>query len=191
MGEISDLRAFLETQPRGAVLDTNRLVQLLSSCWDEFDGSSETSMKWDKLWRIEHPEWSPPILSFSIERHSQTVMGSKRASLHDWSVDLENRTVSIVRTRQRQLRPNAKRLDVKAIAEAVADLIISGRSDERINVMRDGRVKIEIGRIIEETNAQTTLARRRRFRRELTALLEPHGWEEVRANVYARNEGKR
>ena len=67
MDDISELRAFLETQPRGPILETYRLVQLLSYCWHEFEGSSKTSMKWDKSWRIEEPEWHPPILSFSIE----------------------------------------------------------------------------------------------------------------------------
>jgi hypothetical protein len=116
-------------------------------------------------------------------------MGSKRASLYEWSVDLENLTASIVRERKRQLEPNANRLDVKPIAQTLADATLSGRSDERFKIMRDGKVKIEIGRVIPETRTQTTLARRRRFRKELTSLLEPHGLKEVRPNLYAQGEG--
>ena len=189
MDDISELRAFLKKQPPGRILETYRLGQLLSYCWHEFEGSSETSMKGDKLFRIEDPEWHPPILSFSIERHGPTVRGSKRASLYEWVVNVENRTVSIVRERKRQLVPNAKRLDVELIAKQVADAILSGRNDERLKIMSDGRLKIEIGRVIPETNARTTLTRRRRFRKALTALLEPHGLKEVRANLYARSEG--
>jgi hypothetical protein len=189
MDGIHALQIFLGAQPPGPIQDTKQLVRLLSSCWDEFAGSSYTNMESEKLYRIEEPEWHVPILSFSIERHAQTVMGSKRASLYEWSVDLENLTASIVRERKRQLEPNAKRLDVKPIAQTLADAILSGRSDERFKIMRDGKVKIEIGRVIPETNAQTTLARRRRFRKELTSLLEPHGLKEVRPNVYAQSEG--
>jgi hypothetical protein len=143
MEGITDLKAFLEMQPPGPVLDADacRLKQLLSSCWHDFAGSSETNMYSGKIWRIEDPEWHSPILSFSIERHAQTVMGSTRASLYEWSLDIENRTAEIVRERKRQLRPNAKRLDVKAIAQTLADAIISGRSDERAKIGSDGRVK--------------------------------------------------
>ena len=117
-------------------------------------------------------------------------MGSKRASLQEWGVNVENLTVSIVRERKRQLEPNAKRLDPKLIAKNLADAILSGRNDERFKIMSDGRIKIEIGRVIPATNAQTTLTRRRRLRKALTALLESHGrLKEVRANLYARSEG--
>ena len=189
MDDISALRALLKKQPPGRILETYRLRQLLSHCWHEFEGSSQTSMKGDKLFRIEEPEWHPPILSFSIERHGQTVMGSKRASLQEWGVNVENLTVSIVRERKRQLVPNAKRLDVELIAKKVVDAILSGRNDERFKIRSDGMLKIEIGRVIPETKKQTTSSRRIRFRKALTALLEPHGWKEVRANLYARSEG--
>jgi hypothetical protein len=183
---ISDLRAFLDTRPRGPIPDASRLIELLASCWHDFAGSSETNMQPEKLARIEDPDWNPPILTFKIERHAQTVMGSTRASLYEWSLDLESRTASIMRKGRRQLRPIAKKLDVKPIAESLADAIINGRRDDRIKIMADASVKIDIGRIIPETNQQTTTDRRKRLRRCLTALLEPHGWKELRANVYAR-----
>ena len=190
MKGIDTLKIFLGAQSPGPIQDADRLVQLLSSCWHEFDGSSETKMRSRKLCgRVEEPQWHPPILSFCIERHGATVMGSKRASLYEWSVNLENHTASIVGKRKRQLRPNAKPLDVKAIAKTLADAVISGRADERLTILNDGRVKIEIGRAIPETNARTTAARRKRFRRELSALLEPHDWDEVRTNVYVHLRG--
>ena len=83
-------------------------------------------------------------------------MGSKRASLQEWRVNLENLTVSIVRERKRQLVPNAKRFDVKLIAKHLAEAILSGHNDERFKIMSDGGIKIEMRRVIPETNAQTT-----------------------------------
>jgi hypothetical protein len=176
MDGIHALQIFLGAQPPGPIQDTKQLVRLLSSCWDEFAGSSYTNMESEKLYRIEEPEWLAD--PFILNRKAR-----------EWSVDLENLTASIVRERKRQLEPNAKRLDVKPIAQTIADAILSGRSDERFKIMRDGKVKIEIGRVIPETNAQTTLACRRRFRKELTSFLEPHGLKEVRPNVYAQSEG--
>jgi hypothetical protein len=183
---ISELRSFLEGQPRGPVADSCRLAQLLVASWPDLAGSGETKMRADKLWRIEDPQWNPPILTFSIERHGQTVCGSSRASVHIWCVNLESGTGSICGEKRRQLTPMARRLDVKPLAQAVADAIRNEREDESFRLMSDGRIKINIGSIIPETDAQTTIARRRRFRDALSALLEPHGWKQVRPNLYRR-----
>jgi hypothetical protein len=51
----------------------------------------------------------------------------------------------------------------------------------RVGTVNLGNVKIEIGRIIPETNKQTTTARRKRLRQYLTTLLEPHGGDEADA----------
>jgi len=106
-------------------------------------------------------------------------------------VNLEKITASIVQEKQRHIRPNDRPLDIKPIVQAVAEIIISGRSDGRTSIMSDGRVKVAIGRVIPETNPQTTTARRKRFRKQLAAQLEPNGWKEVRPNVYERGESGR
>ena len=77
---VEALRRFLETQPIGPIADTRKVARLLAICWDQLDGGDATTMQAAKLWPIEDPVWSPPVLKFSIERHGETVMGSSRAT---------------------------------------------------------------------------------------------------------------
>lgn len=179
------LKAYLDQQV-GRPLDANRVGGLLSDCWDALDGSDFTKMRADKLWRIEEPSWDPPNLEFSIERHGQTVNGSSRATVYRWKIDLEKGTARIVGEKRRQIYAMDKRLDVKPIAEGLAAAIIEGKEDERIVINEDGSVRLRIGEIIPATNLQTTSGRRNRLRTHLSAILAPHGWQELRANVYHR-----
>jgi hypothetical protein len=165
-------------------LDARRIGVLLAECWDALDGSADTNMRAQKLWRIEQPLWNPPTFEFSIERHGETVNGSSRATVYRWSVDLEKGTARIIDEKRRQVYQMDKRLDVKPIAESLADAIIGGKEDGRIVVNKDGSVRLKIGEIIPETNSQTTSARRTRLRNQLSKNLAPHGWKELRTNVY-------
>jgi hypothetical protein len=121
-----------------------------------------------------------------IERHGQTVKGSSRATVYKWQIDLQTLTAWIIECKHRQLYPMAKRLDVKPIAEDLVKAIIGGIPDERLKVTNDGNVQLVMGKIIPATNEQTTTGRRRRLRGQLNALLEPHGWQALRPNVYSR-----
>jgi hypothetical protein len=159
----------------------------LSNCWEELEGSGETRLDAYKLHRIEDPTWTPPFLEFLIERHGQTVAGSSRATVHRWRIDVERANASIVDQRIRQLYPADKRLDVKPIAQSLADKIVKGRSDPRIVFGQDGTVRLKIGEIIPETVKETTQNRRKRLRGHLNLLLSEHGWEQVRPNVYRRD----
>jgi hypothetical protein len=181
--EFKRLGAYLD-EHLGAPLDARRVGDLLAGCWDALDGGTDTNMRAEKLWRVEQPLWSPPTFEFSIERHAQTVNGSSRATVYRWRVDLEKGTARIIDEKRRQLYPMDKRLDVKPIAESLADAIIGGKEDARIVVNKDGSVRLKIGEIIPETNQQTTSARRTRLRNQLSKILASHGWKELRANVY-------
>src|SRR5438094_743975 len=89
---IETLREFLNTISRGEINpgpDFDRLRNLLAACWHEFDGAGEYGMHAGKLDRMEAVAWDPPILTFLIERHGPTVMGSTYAKLHCWTVDLD------------------------------------------------------------------------------------------------------
>jgi hypothetical protein len=176
------VKAYLDEHAEA--LDSNRIGILLSDCWDALEGGSETNMRAEKLIRIEEPSWAPPILEFSIERHGQTVNGSSRATVYRWSVNLETGTAGIIGEKRRQLYAMDKRLDVKPIAQSLADAIVTGKADARIAVNKDGSVRLKIGEIIPATNQQTTSARRTRLRARLSTILAPHGWKELRANVY-------
>jgi len=40
------------------------------------------------LGRMEEVLWSPPDLTFSIERHGAAALGSSRAELQEWMIDV-------------------------------------------------------------------------------------------------------
>jgi hypothetical protein len=179
------LRDYLDTRA-GAPFDESQVGRLLSIYWDELDGGTATNMRAEKLWRIEQPSWVPPILEFSIERHGQTVNGSSRATVYRWCVDLEKGEAHITSEKRRQLYSMDKRLDVKPIAQGLADAIVGSKEDARIAVNKNGSIRLKMGEIIPATNKQTTAARRTRLRGQLATILAPHGWKELRANVYHR-----
>src|SRR5262249_2876793 len=125
------LRSLLEelrNVPHGAIEGHTKykVIHLLANCWDELEGRGGPGRRpgsWD---RAEAFWWNPPVLSFTIERHGATVLGSSRAELHQWSVDLRQRTARCERRRYRQLRPTAPRFDVKPIAAWVCEAVQQG-----------------------------------------------------------------
>ena len=90
---IESLRKHLEGKSPGPIGDTKELVSLLGLAWAEFDGFDAEGMDSRKLRRMEDPNWDPPRLTFTIERHGAIVVGgSSRTGLQMWSVDLESAT---------------------------------------------------------------------------------------------------
>jgi hypothetical protein len=78
------------------------------------------------LHRTEGLAWDPPLLKFEIERHGATVGGSVYAEVHEWSINLETSQASLLESRRRQVQPKDKRLDVKPLAQEIANAILSG-----------------------------------------------------------------
>ena len=137
--------------------------------------------------RLEQVNLDPPVIRFVIERHGATVMGSSRAELQDWTVDVAARTASYT-SGQRQVYPMEPRLDVRPIAQEISDLITRRQPDPRLKWQSENKdkVRVSIGALISAGSAvkQTVEGRRKRFRKTLTALLAEHGWVELRANLY-------
>jgi hypothetical protein len=183
---IDELRRFLERQEPGPIADTDSVIGLLSDCWNCFEGNDATNTGSAKLGRMELPIWNPLYLEFLMERHGQTVLGSTRATAYQWRLNILASTAEIVEGKPRQLRPMAKRLDVEQIAKRLAQAIIAGRADPWFTIMRNGCIRLNIGQIVPAAYKQTTSGRRTRLRRYLDALLAPHGWRSVRANVYKK-----
>jgi hypothetical protein len=179
---IAQLRAHLETQG----LEPRAVVSLLATCWNDLAVTDRTNMRPDKLSRIEQPTWNPPFLEFSIERHGQTVNGSTRATVYRWKADLEKGTAKIIDEKPRQLYAMDARLNLKSIVESLAEAIIKGNGDPRIAIGKDGTVRLKVGEIVPATNAWTTSDRRKRLRKHLSEMLSPHGWTEIRTNVYGK-----
>jgi hypothetical protein len=61
----------------------------LHPVWKRLPGSYATEMAEWKLDRMENPRWEPPIFRFEIERHGAASLGSSRAEIQTWAVNLE------------------------------------------------------------------------------------------------------
>jgi hypothetical protein len=182
------LREFLAAIPLGPITDTDTLARLLADAWDEFSGDDGGIIPAKHLNRMEDVAWNPPLLTFTIERHGGTVLGSTRATLQEWTVDVGKGTVACVETRHRQVRPMQARLDVAPIAEEIVAQIVNRQEDHRLKWYADGRVRVLIGKILPEGSAvkQTLAARRRRFWTVLAERLADQGWKEVKGSVFER-----
>lgn len=184
---MEELLAYLNSLVPGPVADADLVAGLLAPCWHSFQGGHDHGMKdWKLHGRMEDVFWNPPILSFAIERHGGTVLGSTRADLHRWTLDVRARTAACWVTGHRQIRPMAPRLDVRPIAKNLAQSIIARREDNRIKWNRDGSVRILIGNIIPSDGIakQTLQGRRKRFRQIVESMMTAEGWQQVRTNVY-------
>jgi hypothetical protein len=172
-----NLQKHLATIPPCSITDTDTLARLLADSWHEFSGD-DGGMKGHKLLgRMEDVVWNTPLLTFTIERHGGTVMGSTRASLQEWTVDMDKGTVACVEARQRQLRPNQPRLDVTSIAKEIVAQIANHQKDHRLKWYADGRVRVLVGKVLPEGSAVkiTLAARRKRFRAAVTERLIGQG----------------
>lgn len=181
------LEELLAATPPGPIPDDTKLDKALAACWDGFRGSGEGGMKDDKLvGRMESVHWHSPILSFVIERHGGTVNGSTRAELQHWEVNLDDQTACIVKEGHRQLQTMAPRVSVKAVAEEIATLIVSGRDDERILRLDDGSVKVRASRVFPDGSGykRTVEGRRKRLLECVRDRLVERGWIAVAGNAF-------
>lgn len=179
---------YLATVPQGKISNTATLESLLFNHWEEFKGSDLESTESNKLvGRMEEVYWTPPLLTFKIERHGGIVMGSSRAELHKWTLNLESKTAECKTGGYRQLKKREPNLNVKKIAEEIVPIIIKRKSDGRLKWYDNGTVRILIGEIIPTHSAvQPTVAyRRKRFRKVMDELLDNSGWNKVRTNLYS------
>jgi len=185
---IHALKAFLDRRGVGPLADTDELTSLLEACWHQFEGCAETEMHAGKLDRIEDATWQPPYLDLIIERHGAVVRGSKYANLQRWCLDVEALTAEVNEEGRRLIAPLDKRLNREAIAESLANAILSGQPDERFKILPDGSVSLDIALIIPATKKKTTEDRRKRLHKDLSERLEPHGWRKTGPNVYSKEK---
>ena len=189
---MNELKDFLNSWKPG-LLNRNqisKLQTLLQRYWHQFKGSDETKMAGYKLLRgIEDVEWDPPKLFFTIERHGITMLGSSRADLQMWTLNIEDETVTAnTLDTYRQIYSRQSPLKVGLIAEDLYQKITNNIVDDRIKRYGDGRIEIRIGNIneLKEGSAvkQTLMQRRKRFRFKMDELLLNSGWEKIRENLY-------
>ncbi len=173
------LLKYLNQLPQGQIAQGHEqlVLDLLTKCWAGISGSEDQSTAAYKLARAEELSWSSPILSFKLERHGGTVMGSSRAKVHHWEVDCVAATANIVRSGTRQLEPMSKRLNTKELAQQVANAIVHGEATDKLKWYDVGaHAVVVIGKVIPATNKQTTASRRKRFRADLEEIMKAKGW---------------
>ena len=180
----------LDGEPPGDLQDeSGEIKRLLPLAWDDFTNSRQTKMSPTKLWRIESLHWAPPVLSFDIERHGAVVLGSSRAEIQRWTVNLDTRLASCESVGLRQIVPAAKGLNTQPLAEEIATLILNHVKDDRLKWISHTLVMVKIGLVIKATNARTTEGRRCRFRRDLENELQKAGWKPAKdraSNTYEK-----
>ena len=159
------------------------------SCWGEFEGSAAEGMEAYKLkGRMEDVVWEPPLLSFRIERHGGTVVGSTRAELQRWAIDTEEASASCGIAGHRQLYPTSPRWDARPAAEEVVGLVVGRQDNELLKWRPDGSVRILVGKILPAGSAkkQTLEGRRKRLRVAVEELLGKEGWQKVGVHTFRR-----
>src|SRR5262245_49932584 len=120
MTKIQQLIEYLRLMPPGIIANAGALDSILANCWGELHGANAEGMEPYKLCgRMESISWDPPVLSFMIERHGGTVIGSTRAELQHWRVNVQTRSATCGTGGHRQLKPMQAKLNVKPIAEEI------------------------------------------------------------------------
>ncbi len=145
----------------------------VSPSWDVLAGDDGGMTRSKLFGRMERVVWQPPKFIFRIERHGATVMGSSRAELQEWTIDLEQRTKTVQTVSRRQVRPMQGRLDVQPIAEEIVAAILTGRPDDRLKWDGEDQVRLLIGEVLPAGSAvkETLAGRRKRLRDEVAALI--------------------
>ena len=187
--DLDQLGDFLKAVTAGPVTDTSTIVKLealVAACWESLKGEDGGMTNRKLSDRMEDISWDPPLLSFTIERHGGTVLGSTRAELQRWIIDVNQASASCRRGSYRQLYPMSPRLDVTPLAKRVVSLILAEQDDDCLK-WRPGRSRVTIrtGKIIpaEGTPKQTLQGRRKRLAKELRTDLEERGWRLVQGTT--------
>ena len=184
------LRHHCAALPPGPVADVPTLERLLAAAWDALPSDDDSMAGYKLLNRMEAVTWKWPILTFRIDRHGATVLGSSRARLDEWTVDLERLTTKVETVGRLQVRPQQPRFDVKPVAAELFKAITAGQPDHRLKWDGESRVRVLIGKVIPERSAvkDTLAGRRRRLREALTRLLLPARWRMLKPNVYGKSD---
>jgi hypothetical protein len=181
-----ELTDFLATIPSGAVPDPGDLERILAACWHEFTGDDGGLTGQKLLGRMEEVVWEPPILTFKIERHGGTVLGSSRAELQHWQVNIQEKTALIVTLGHRQLMPMAKRIYIKPLVGKILEAIRAGSETELVWRHPDGTVAVKTTTIFPTGSAvkMTLEGRRKRLREGLASALLKEGWLRLGPDIF-------
>ena len=164
-----------------------QVKNLLAGCWAELTESNETRMEPRKVNRGEDWAWNPPVLSFTIARHGGTVLGSTRARLQHWEVNLDEGTTHQAESGFRQVTPTAPRVneaDLREIARRVCEAVQNGPHGSPTSLpikwRSDTEVIIKPASLIPNDGFQQTIqGRRTRVKKILNDEMATIGWNFV------------
>jgi hypothetical protein len=169
----------LNRLPRGRLdgQHASIVLQLLMRAWDDLGGSGRENTVADTLSLWENPRWESPCLFFEVERHERCINGSTRADLHYWEVDTWHGSAYIQHFGWRQMTAMDPPFHVKPVAAACWRCIQSHIEHPGLRWSKDGlSVSLKIDEWIPKRCQQTTVARKKRFMRELASLMQGQGW---------------
>lgn len=192
--KLDSLRSFLSKVQPGRIGVTHDLEQHLARSWEELSGEVGNMEGSKVIGRIEHVTWSPPILTFTIERHGGTVLGSVYAATQYWTVDIANGTASLEPGESRLVGARERPLRIEPLTEEVVKLVVSGKDDPRLKWHSASKVRVLISKILPKgpTAQKTLIGRRRRLARAIEESLSIHGWERVSTqHIYERQSCSR
>ncbi len=156
--------------------DEGEVMDLLSDCFDQFEGSDFGSMKNRKLSRIEDLSWDKPILQFRIERHGTIVLGSTRGEMHTWYYNFEDSTAEMTESGFRQLEKRSPNFDAKLKAREIVEIIKKGKKEDYLEWETDNIVVVTLSKVIPRSSGfkRTVEDRLKRLGEELliVALLK-------------------
>ncbi|WP_147263492.1 hypothetical protein [Roseimicrobium gellanilyticum] len=124
----------------------------------------------EKLHRIEKVQWNPPVLSFQIERHGGTTLGSTRAEMQHWEVNVEQGTANQVRRTHRQIHSMAKRWSPAALAVELAEAIRQGKDHQKLLWRKKGTVALS-GDAVPDGFKQTVAGRKKKLKEAIAQIL--------------------
>src|SRR5690348_12613078 len=93
---IERMSQYLSKVPPGELssMQVRNIEELLAAAWEglEIGGDDSNMAPYKPVGRTENLAWNPPLLTFDIERHGQTFLGSVYATVYSWSIDLSTGT---------------------------------------------------------------------------------------------------
>lgn len=187
---VEKLHRHCTTLPPGPVAYEPALRRLLADAWDDLV-SDDGGMEPYKLLRpLEAVSWTPPILSFVIERHGGLAVGGTRAERQHWHVDVEAGTATLGKVGWRQNKPQRDDFPVlKATAAEVTEAIRNGQNHDRLQWDGPNKVKLLTTKLFPEGSGyrRTVEGQRKRFRSYVTAALIADGWIRLGNDLFERS----
>jgi len=167
------LEASLAPLPAGPCRPDSQPMALLLRAWTHLHGGCAGEMTRDQLvGRIASADWSPPVLSFTVERAPR---GAGASVAQVWQVDVQDGTAWIAGAGRVALPPKVAAAE---LAVKLARGIVAGEDAPSVIRKTAGSIAIRPGDVpgLDIGSAETLPGRHHRFRGVLEHALESAGF---------------